>query len=103
MLKIPSEHFTDLKNGFYRNGNGNVNKNTSQIVKNWHDTCKAATVGKALNDSQNIGAIFVSKAVYGLSDVQTVKIETASIGAHETAAEIAARHATEALPEMPEI
>lgn len=102
LVKIDNAHLSDLRSGVYRTSSANVNPSTTQIVKTWYKACESATIGKVLNES-SIGGMFIAKAVYGYSDAQTIKLETVDNDMHETAAEIAARHDTELLPEMPEI
>jgi hypothetical protein len=44
-------------------------------VRKWYNVCKAATITRAIDDN-SIGAIFASKAAYGLSETPQAAIET---------------------------
>lgn len=100
LVNISNTLLTDIKNGVYRTNGSKVNPNRVQIVKRWYQCCESATIGRAINES-SIGAIFAAKALYNYSDQQTIRIETGNQEQHETAEQIAARHAAAQLPEKP--
>lgn len=92
---------SQIKSGNYYNKNYSVNNSACEIVKTWYDICESALYGKALEEN-SISAIFGLKAAHGWKEASEININT-RIETHETAAEIAARHDAELLPEMPEI
>lgn len=98
---INNGFISQVRNGNYYNNNYSVNKVNSEIVKTWFEICESALYGKALEEN-SIAAIFGLKAAHGWKEANELTI-TARIDEHESAAEIAARHNVESLPEMPEI
>lgn len=68
-----NNYFTELLNGTYRDGS-KVNNATTVTVRKWYNVCKAATITRAIDDN-SIGAIFASKAAYGMTDTPTPAIE----------------------------
>lgn len=101
-IKVDNSNFTDVKNGVYRSNGSRVNPENTQTVKRWFSSCESAILSKAI-DTNGIGAIFALKASYQYKDNQTVTIESGSVLPHESAEQIAARHAAASLPEKPEI
>ena len=96
LVNISNSHLSDLRSGVYRKNSGEVSFQRQQVVKNWFDKCESTTIGKALNEN-SIGAMFVSKAVYGYSDQQTIRIETNSTQL-ESAEQIAAKYGNSERP-----
>lgn len=58
---------SDLKNGFYRQDNSRVNKETQQKVKKWSAICESSLVSKTVEES-SIGSMFILKAVHGYKE-----------------------------------
>ena len=102
LVKIDNGNLTDVKNGFYRGEGERVNKNHTQIVKKWYNTCESSLLSRAV-DTNSIGSIFALKSVYQYNDSQTIRIEQDITPQHDTAAEIAARHSAALLPEKPDL
>lgn len=90
LCDLPREFITDLKNGIYRTDGYKVKPETTQIVKNWFNTCESMTLSRAANES-SIGSIFVSKAVYGYSDAPVQQLEIIDNRQSETPQQIAER------------
>lgn len=99
LVNIDNGNISDLKNGVYRNGY-KANTATTQTVKKWYSVCESALLDKAISES-SIGSIFALKANFGYRDNQTITLETQSQIPHETAEQIAAKHASAILPEKP--
>jgi hypothetical protein len=59
-------YLAELMSGVYHDGS-RVKNETSETVRKWYNTCKAATVTRAI-DGNSIGAIFAAKAAYQMSD-----------------------------------
>lgn len=59
-------YLAELMSGIYHDGS-RVKSETSETVRKWYNTCKAATVTRAI-DGNSIGAIFAAKAAYQMSD-----------------------------------
>lgn len=57
---------SDILAGHYRDG-AQVKRSTSDTVSKWYDACRSATFTRAI-DGNSIGAIFASKAAYGMTD-----------------------------------
>jgi len=75
-VHISDSNITDILSGTYRKDGSRVNDETQRTVRKWYQTCKAATVTRAI-DGNSIGAIFAAKAAYQMSDQpQPVAIET---------------------------
>lgn len=68
-----NNYFTELLNGTYRDGS-KVSNTTTVTVRKWYNVCKAATITRAIDDN-SIGAIFASKAAYGMTDTPQPAIE----------------------------
>lgn len=65
-VHINANYFTELLSGVYHDGS-KVNSDTTVTVSKWFNTCKAATLSRAIDDN-SIGAIFAAKSAYGMSD-----------------------------------
>lgn len=102
LVNIDNGHISDIKNGIYRTNGTKANTNHVQTVKKWYNTCESALLGKAINES-SIGSIFALKSNFGYRDNQTITVESGSVLPHESAEQIAARHAAAMLPEKPVI
>lgn len=102
LVNIDNGHISDIKNGIYRTNGTKANTNHVQTVKKWYNTCESALLGKAINES-SIGSIFALKSNFGYRDNQTITVESGSVLPHESAEQIAARHAAAMLPEKPKI
>lgn len=102
LVNIDNGHISDIKNGIYRTNGTKANTIHVQTVKKWYNTCESALLGKAINES-SIGSIFALKSNFGYRDNQTITVESGSALPHESAEQIAARHAAAMLPEKPEI
>lgn len=77
-VHISDSNITDILSGVYRKDGSRVNDETQRTVRKWYQTCKAATVTRAI-DGNSIGAIFAAKAAYQMSDQpQPAAIETRS-------------------------
>lgn len=100
LVNIDNGHISDLKNGVYRSNGSKANTANSQTVKKWFSVCESALLDKAISES-SIGSIFALKANFGYRDNQTITLETPSQIPHETAEQIAAKHANAMLPEKP--
>lgn len=100
-VKVAKDNFTDVATGYYSNGS-RVRPERIRTVKNWFNTCEAGLLGKAVNDN-GVGAIFALKANYGYRDNTTLTIEQGQAAQHESAEQIAARHAAAQLPEKPDL
>lgn len=72
-IHTDNTYLTELMRGTYQDGS-KVKDETTRTVRKWYQTCKAATITRAIDDN-SIGAIFASKAAYGLSDTPTPAIE----------------------------
>ena len=102
VVGIDNSTLTDLKNGIYRVDGSRVNPATCQIVKKWYTTCESGLFEKAVEENA-IGSIFGLKAGYGWQEANTVNIVTNGQDQHESAEQIAARHAQAQLPEKPNL
>ena len=100
LCDIDYSNLSDIRNGFYRSNGSKVNNKYSQIVQKWYSICESALYNKAIEES-SIGAMFGLKAGYGWRDNTTITVETNQAITHESAEEIAARHAAAVLPEKP--
>ena len=65
-IHTDNTYLTELIRGTYQDGS-RVNSETTRTVRKWYQTCKAATVTRAI-DGNSIGAIFAAKAAYQMSD-----------------------------------
>ena len=74
-VHISDSNLTDINNGYYRKDGSRVNSETQLTVQNWYNTCKAATITRAIDDN-SIGAIFASKAAYGLRENDNPEVIT---------------------------
>lgn len=74
-VHISMSNLTDINNGYYRKDGSKVNSDTQLTVQNWYNTCKAATITRAIDDN-SIGAIFASKAAYGMIEAAQPVPET---------------------------
>lgn len=73
-VHVDSSMFTELLQGIYKDGS-RVKNETSNTVRKWYNTCKAATITRAIDDN-SIGAIFASKAAYGLRENDNPEVIT---------------------------
>lgn len=73
-VHISDSNIWDINKGIYRRDGSKVNNDTQQTVRKWYNTCKAATLSRAIDDN-SIGAIFAAKAAYGMSDQPQPAIE----------------------------
>lgn len=98
---ISAANITDVKNGTYRSNGAKARQENTQIVKNWYSMCESGLVDKTVN-CNSIGSIFLLKSAYSYQEKTTLEIENGSIQ-HETAEQIAAKHASAQLPEKPQL
>ena len=101
LLRISKSHITDIRNGYYRTNEAEVTKLTTQIIKNWYDSCESSMVSSVAN-TNSIGCMFLLKAVYNYSDQAPIQLEVSQIEAHDTPEQIAARHKSAFIPEKPD-
>ena len=102
LCHIANSNLSDIRKGVYRSNGSKANTQNTQTVQKWFDICESALYNRAIEDN-SIGAIFGLKAAYNWRDTQTITLETPSTIPHETAEQIAAKHANAILPEKPEI
>lgn len=95
MTGINADTLNTWKNGMYRN----ATPKHSEAVKKWLKECESSIYDAVLDNS--VGAIFAAKACFGWRETAPVNPETESIPVHDSAEQIAARHATATLPERP--
>lgn len=100
LCRMDNRNISDVKNGLYRSNGTKPNPVNTQTVQKWYSVCESALYDRAIEDN-SIGAIFGLKANYGYRDNQTITLETQSQIPHETAEQIAAKHANAMLPEKP--
>ena len=95
MTGITKDTFTRWLNGDTRN----ASPAHSDLAKKIQADCESILAGKVANNN-SIGSMFILKCGYGWHEDQHLVIETAN-SRHDSAEQIAARHASAALPEKP--
>ena len=73
----------------------------SELAKKIQADCESILAGKVAN-TNSIGSMFILKCGYGWQENQHIVVETANT-THDSAEQIAARHASAALPEKPDL
>lgn len=97
MCGVDKDTVTTWANGTSRNINSDSHLRTA---KKWLKICESALAQRAIM-SNSIGSIFALKSCYQWRETAPIPPETESIPVHDTADQIAARHATARLPEKP--
>lgn len=90
--------FATWKDGKWRNASPEY----SRTAQKMYQEAESALESKAV-ESNGIGAIFALKANFQWRETAPVNPETESIPMHDSAEQIAARHATARLPERPNL
>ena len=95
---VSKETFNDWMRGDTRK----ASPSHMQLVKKIHAECEAVTAGKVINNN-SVGAMFILKAGgFQWREDQHVVLETQQ-QQHDSAEQIASRHATAELPEKPQL
>lgn len=102
LCNISNSALSEIRKGYHRTTGAKVNPNDSAIVQKWYELSESGLYSRAIQEN-SIGSIFALKAVHGMSDTQTIRIESNEIDNHETAAEIMARHGSAMIPQKPNL
>jgi hypothetical protein len=102
LCNISNSALSEIRKGYHRTTGAKVNPNDSAIVQKWYELSESGLYSRAIQEN-SIGSIFALKAVHGMSDTQTIRIESNEIDSHETAAEIMARHDSAMIPQKPDL